>query len=77
MPPGQKTKTENRNNIVTNSVKTFKIVHIKKKKKLKKKNGALTRGAINSPDPFQFSQTFCVLYLISLKALFMFFYLKS
>ena len=31
MPCGQKTKKENRNDIVTNSIKTFKIVHIKKK----------------------------------------------
>ena len=30
---GPKTKTKNRNNIVTNSMKTFKMVHIKKKKK--------------------------------------------
>ena len=30
MPPGQKTKTENRNSIVTNSIKTLKMVHIKK-----------------------------------------------
>ena len=31
MPHGQKTKAENRNNIVTNSIKTFKMVHIQKK----------------------------------------------
>ena len=37
MPCGQKAKTENRNNIVTNSIKTLKIVHIKKKKKNLKK----------------------------------------
>ena len=30
MPHGQKTKTYNRSNIVTNSVKTLKMVHIKK-----------------------------------------------
>ena len=35
MTCGQKTKKENRNNIVENSVKTLKIVHIKKKKKRK------------------------------------------
>ena len=35
----QKTKTQNRNNIVTNSLKSLKMVHIqKKKKKLKKKS---------------------------------------
>ena len=28
---GQETKTENRSNIVTNSIKTLKMVHIKKK----------------------------------------------
>ena len=32
MPCGQKTKTENRNNVVTNSVKTLKTVHIRKEK---------------------------------------------
>ena len=30
---GPKPKTKNRNNIVTNSMKTFKMVYIKKKKK--------------------------------------------
>ena len=33
----KKTKTENSRNTVTNSVKTLKMVHIKKKKNLKKK----------------------------------------
>ena len=33
MPQDQKTETKNRSNIVTNSIKTFKTVHIKKKKK--------------------------------------------
>ena len=38
MPCGQKTKTKNRSNIVTHSIKTLKMVHIKKtKKNLKKK----------------------------------------
>ena len=68
-------KNQNRNNIVTNSIKTFKIVHIKKNLREKKKGGSHCRS--NSPDPFQFSQTFWFLYLISLKALFIFFYLKS
>ena len=31
MPQGQKTKTENRSNNVTNSIQTLKMVHIKKK----------------------------------------------
>ena len=35
IPHGQKTKTENQGNIVTNSMKTFKVVHSKKKKKKK------------------------------------------
>ena len=37
---GQETKTENRSSIVTNSIKTLKMVHTKKKKKKKilKKN---------------------------------------
>ena len=30
MPPGQKSKTQNRSNIVTNAKKTLKMVHIKK-----------------------------------------------
>ena len=30
MPQGQKTKTQNRSNLVTDSVKTLKMVHIKK-----------------------------------------------
>ena len=34
MPPGKKPKTWNRSNIVINSIKTVKMVHIKKKKKL-------------------------------------------
>ena len=31
MPHGQKTKAENRSNIVTNSIKTSKMAHIQKK----------------------------------------------
>ena len=30
MPQGQKTKTSNRSNIVTNPIKTLKMVHVKK-----------------------------------------------
>ena len=37
MSPGQKTKTQNRSNLVTNSVKSSKLVHIKLS--LKKKKG--------------------------------------
>ena len=33
MPQGQKTKTQNRSNLVTDSIKTLKMVYIKKKKK--------------------------------------------
>ena len=33
MSYSQKTKTENRNNVVTNAIKTVKMVYIKKKKK--------------------------------------------
>ena len=36
-PRGQNTKSQNRSNIVTNSIKTFKMVHIKKKKSYIKK----------------------------------------
>ena len=32
MPGGKKTKTQNTNNIVTNSIETLKMVHIQKKK---------------------------------------------
>ena len=37
MPLGQKSKTENRSNIVTNLIRTFQMVHVKKKifKKIK------------------------------------------
>ena len=38
MPQGQNTKTQNRSNVVTNSIKTLKMVHIKKLLKKKKKN---------------------------------------
>ena len=38
MPQGPKTKTRNRSNIVPYSIKTLKIVHIKKKKKQNKAN---------------------------------------
>ena len=31
MPPGQKTKIQNRINVVANLIKTLKMVHIKKK----------------------------------------------
>jgi len=37
MPHTQKTKTENKSNIVTNSIKTFKIVHKSNKKYIKEK----------------------------------------
>ena len=40
MPQGQKTKS----NTVTNSIKTFKMVHIKKKKNLKQKIIQVRRG---------------------------------
>ena len=33
MPCGQKPKHENSNNIITNSIKTLKMVYVKKKKK--------------------------------------------
>jgi len=43
MAHSPKTKTENRNNIVTNSIKTLKIVLLLKKKKiLKKKKKRIT-----------------------------------
>ena len=38
MPCGQKTKKENRNDIGINSIKTFKMVHIKKNLKRKNKS---------------------------------------
>ena len=36
MPPGQKSKTKNRSNIVTDSLKTLRMVHIPQKINLKK-----------------------------------------
>ena len=36
MPQDQKARRRNRSNIVTNSIKTLKMAHIKKKKNLKK-----------------------------------------
>ena len=41
VPPVQKTKTQNRSDIVTNSKKTLKMVHIKKKKKPKRMKASL------------------------------------
>ena len=37
--PGQKPKTYNSSNVVTNSMKTFKMVHIKKKERKKERIG--------------------------------------
>ena len=51
MPCSKNTKTQNGNNIVTNSIKTFKkkLVHIKKiLKKKKKSTGKVASNAINS-----------------------------
>ena len=42
VPHGQKTKTENRSNIVTNSIKTLKMVHIKKYIYIKRKRKKLS-----------------------------------
>ena len=59
MPPGQKTKTENRNNTVTNSIKTLKKKkserHYRAKKNLKERkkkgsNSELHRKGINLED---------------------------
>ena len=44
LPQGQKTKTQNRSNTVTNSMKTLKMVHIKKIFKIKKKKTSLGFG---------------------------------
>ena len=50
MPQGQKTKTWNRSNIITNSIRSFKMAHIKKKESWKKswrlcyENHLLTSG---------------------------------
>ena len=50
MPQGQKTKTYSRSNIVTNSIKTLKIVHIKKKIfKKKKKNRCPSDNSFGFP----------------------------
>ena len=37
VPCGQKSKTQNRSSIVANSIRTLKMFHIKKKKKILKK----------------------------------------
>lgn len=48
MSPGQKTETQNRSNLVTNSVKTSKLVHIKLS--LKKKKARVDKlNDINTP----------------------------
>ena len=44
LPHGQKTKTQNRSNIVTNSIKMLKMVHIKKKKTSKTKLAGIING---------------------------------
>ena len=52
VPRGQKSKTWNRNNTLTDSIKTLKIVHIKNKKnrkKKKKKNRHPTSFVLNLP----------------------------
>ena len=41
VPLGQEIETENRSNIVTNSIKTLKMIHIKKKNLKKKKKRKL------------------------------------
>ena len=50
-PHGEKPKTLNRNNIVTNSIKTLKVIHIqknifKKLKQLKKKKDVIGKAAL-------------------------------
>ena len=47
IPGSQKTKTEKRSSIVTNLVKTLKMAHIKKKKKILKEKGKQTKISIN------------------------------
>ena len=42
MPPGQKTKTWNKSNIVTNSIKTLKMVHMTLEKKMATHSNILT-----------------------------------
>ena len=66
MPYGQKTNTLNKSTIITNSVNTLKMVHIKKKKILKKKKefledlsyrsklGKLSSGHGTGKDQFSF-----------------------
>ena len=43
MPRGQKTKTRNRSNIVTNPIKTLTMVHIKNKSKKQTNYGVIKR----------------------------------
>ena len=65
----QKTKTENRNNIITNSVVFKNGPHPKKKKKSlkKKKVYLLTKAAFknrNAPSSKQKSVSFCLLHFV-------------
>ena len=48
MPQGQRNETKNRRNIVTNSIKTLKMVHIKKKKNTLKKPAKRTSSGISA-----------------------------
>ena len=51
MSPGQKTETQNRSNLVTNSVKTSKLVHIKLSLKKKKKTRQELTSSVITPHP--------------------------
>ena len=49
MPCGQKAKTENKNNTVTNSIKTFKMVHIHSNNKKSFKKMTSAPGTLTLP----------------------------
>ena len=56
MPHGQKTKTQNRSNIITHSVKALKMVHIKKSLKRKDKKEKSQVKHLKSRNPLQITQ---------------------
>ena len=70
IPGGKKTKTYNRSNIVTNSIKTLKMVHIKKKKKSYISNSTtLGQGPGSSSRDTSSRDTYITILLILLQEL--------
>ena len=55
VPPGQKTKTEDRNNIVTNTIKTLKTAHIKEEEEEEETQGNFLSLLLTLPNPHLFT----------------------